>query len=430
MYLFNNKPFRLFDPDGKAGGAPIDETPKEEVIAPEPAVTPEQDQFPDMSKINSVEDVDKFLGDIGDLGDETVLEDENKAEPEPKEPNSEESTDINKKVKDGDTPNPESPVKPEQENNGNNLVLSDEVLTKIVNEKFADKTPEEREKIQKKLESFKGKTFEDVVSALGYSQAHIDKLTALKSKEHKEQFFKPTEKEKNLPVPESSEYREKLILDRVKDNLPKGVDTPPNLDTESPEFMEWYRDFNDYNPIKSRKFLDSIEAESKNIDEAIKQADYVEKHHTEIIANQQNQAVESVNSYFKDKLKIDLKDYGFDFTPDKEGDLAIMDKLIFDQEDGKPDPDLVEYVFGRTPVLKPAAVASKFVRLYLPEITAKREEKIIADARKQAYDAKNTNKELAPSLGPTPTQKKEMTVSDFSQAQTPEEVTAMLKKLP
>jgi hypothetical protein len=366
-----------------------------------------------ISKATSLEELEKI--DVSTEPEKAPVEDtaavtSEETEIKTEEVKKEETVQSTEKTE--EAPKPEE-VAPEKDTvKTDTLVLSDEVLSKM---------PEDKKRV---LEKYKGKTFDEALEALYNSQIQIGKLASNRAREQKEQLFKPTP----AAVPESAEYRDKLILGRVRDILPKEVELPKTLDLKSPEFREWYRDLNVDYPLEAREFLDSLKNESKAVDEAINQAKYVEQNYEKIITGQQNEAINAINSFFKEKIGIDLKDYGYDFTPDEKGDVTLINKLLFN-DDGE-DKNLVEYVFGRTPLLKPDAIATKFVQHELADILKKKEEKLLEQTRREAY--KKINKEpekLDPSFGDKTQQKKGITELDIDKASTLEELAEIEAKL-
>jgi hypothetical protein len=378
-------------------------------------------ELPDLSAISDPEKLDELLANtykepeapeqdkVSDNSDEGQQEDQKTAGDEVKSENKEE---IKPEEKQEETP---------KEDKVSEVILTDELLTKI-GEKLGA-TEEERAKALKKLDSFKGKNLDELVKALAHSQMQIDKLSTEKGKEHKQQLFKPVQKEQLAP--DTPEYRNKLILNRVRDLLPEGVELPPNLDMKSPDFKEWMNDFayNHFNDALD--FKSALTEEIKAVDTVMARAREVEENYSAILDNQQKEAVQQIDGFFK-QFSIDLKEFGHDLTPDAQGDISAINKILFD-ENGNIDDNLVEYIFGRTPVLKPEAIAAKFTQQYLPELIKQKHAKDLENARREAMKLKAEKKEVPPSLGKSPAQKKENSYEDLGQITDPDALDKLLR---
>lgn len=273
------------------------------------------------------------------------------------------------------------------------------------------------------LEKYKGKPLEELAKALVNSQKQIGKLSSEKQKEAKEQFFQKKQPEPE-PVKNTGEYKEKLLLKAVRDLIPEGVELPPNLDIKSKEFREWLTNFTIQDRLASDEFIETLRGEAKAIDEAARQAEYIEQNYEPILAKQMNEAVKGISDY-AERIGISLKDFGYDFTPDANGDIKAIDELLFPE--GQIDNSLVQYLYGEKPLLNPDAIAKKFYMEKLPEIMAKKAE----NDRKEAYKTQVEKKQekLPPSLGINPPQKKELTKNDVASYNSIDSIDAAIREM-
>jgi hypothetical protein len=264
------------------------------------------------------------------------------------------------------------------------LTLTEEAFNKL--------SPEQQTKYAK----FKGKSINDILDSYGNLETYLGKKT-------KEAL---TQKPEQVSVPQTVEQikqtKDNLVVTQLRSKFPS-ANVPDNIDENSPEFIEWLRDFYLENPMQGKRFIDAREQIANEID---KDFDYIQ----DIRENYQtynDQAIESTlenfENYVTNELKVNLKDLGIDLrAKDADGFYNVMNELLNDPTavDNKGlDPKIVQFgksgtPFAGIPVYNLEAAINKITRIY----GAKVYNESLARARKDAVVRSNDKPDVIPSL--------------------------------
>ena len=292
----------------------------------------------------------------------------------------------------------------------------------LVTDEFINALPEEDRRY---VEKFKGqsiaelaKSFANQAKLLGKKKEELIPVTAPEGTPQTIPQTTPQPVAPTTDAPENlakaQEIREKLIIEDIVEKLPfLKENPPPNLDENSPEFIEWYRDLNYNAPHQMRKFENALSGATSLVDGVFKEHDNIVKNFGSINKQKVDADVKFINDYFANELKIDPKTIGFDLTIADDGSNPLIDGLLFNQ--GALDQSLIETKFGK-PIVRDGEIARKFFQVNLPAITKKIQELARIDGVNAALPRTAIPTKEVPSIASAPggMQKKELTVKDVA----------------
>jgi len=364
----------------------------------------------DVSKMTNIDDIDNQLNkfDVEDGIDEhditdgddiktdppadppVVEEDKDKKtdKDEVEDIKSEESTDsLDKKLDEEEKTDPlvdpdkDKSIEPDKDQ----LLLTEEFITKMG---LGD---EEKDYLNK---MWVGKPIAEALKSLTHAQKLIGK--------RKEELFKLPELKTDVKVPDKPKTADEIKLakdDLIFKNL---LAEFPEMPKDPAERKKWLNDLNYEDTERADDFKFKRREIEQDVDSIWKFTADLSQNYPKINSKITQQEVSTITDYIKTLTGIDAKEFGYDFTFDKDGNNAITDELIALADNSEQfDPNVVERYNG-IPVLKQGAMSRKFLERELPNIM----KKAIAVARKQGFEQKS-DKKVAPSLSTAKTSGKE-----------------------
>lgn len=276
----------------------------------------------------------------------------------------------------------------------------------LINEEFISKYDKEEQKI---LQKYVGKPISEIVKAL----ANANELIGRKTEEVKREIFPQSSQDliapkapmvfpKDQKAEEAEALINKLVLDRIQNSKEQigfspDFNFPPTLDIKSPEYKAWYKVENYDHPADLKIFESVAYNERQDLrtgyQEVVRLRDEYKQDNDKIINNE----IVNINEYFQ-RAKINLKDYGVDFSDEK------VENLIFTEDNGKKvlDPTMFDWVNGEIPILKKGALAQKFMNTEGADILGKIRELSLEQGRREGAELnKNTKKPINKGLGNT-----------------------------
>lgn len=307
---------------------------------------------------------------------------------------------------------PEGQVKPKED------VLTDEIISSF--------DPEE----QKYLEKFRDKPIKEALKSLANAQKLIGK---------KRQELITPDTSNNVKPQVNFEDARKIKQDLVINELKRKFPTIeiPTLDRATEEYKLWASDLNYNDPDTFNDFRQELQRVTQEVEKDYNSiADYRENYPTYNQTKIEN-SVKQIESYFKDQLGVNLKDYGVDLNL-SDGSNAILDALLNDPnavDNDNLDPEIISFGKVGTPLqglpfVNEKALINKFIQTYGVKIY----KDSIAKARAEAVQlAQSKDKPtILPSLsgsGVKGQQKKTLTLQDIEQITDDHKIEEMLDEL-
>jgi hypothetical protein len=177
-----------------------------------------------------------------------------------------------------------------------------------------------------------------------------------------------------------------MALNTLKQQFPN-LAIPTN---DEKAFSDYVADLMYSSPIEANRLVNAYANVQQSIEQDFNKIAYTIEHHHEFNQNELGNQVAQINSYVG-QFGVDLKkDLGIDLSVDANGDNKVLNQILCD-ETGQLDRSLVQYV-GNAPLLKPQAIATKFLTVYMPQIV----NKITQKSRGEGYTAATQKKDATP----------------------------------
>jgi len=404
MY-FNNKYFKFFAPDDELGNGENDL---------------------DVNKFEKVEDIDSQLDNIDESpdflkdGDDISLED-NKVEPS--------EAPLEDKVKD-DTSTEEKPKEDDVKAEDKNTVDDDLSLVKeipseedkvetdkeddpsVITSEYIDtiKFSDDAEKNETLKANFKEKYEGKPVGELVKAHAHAQQLIGKKTEIPKLSIDLP-EENKNAPQQpkgkdEIETARDEFVFKQLKQEYPE-------LPKDKAEQKKWLADLNYEDREAADKFLSAKREHTGNLDKVWNATEKLSREYPEINASVTKNEIKAIENYVLEVTGKTVKQLGYDFTIDAEGNNSVIDKLLMDGNNSENFDKEVIQRWNGIPLIRQGSIAKKFVATEGKNFFGK----ALALARQEAVATK-TDKKLAPSLSIQPSkgvERKEVSTDQISQ---------------
>lgn len=313
-----------------------------------------QEEF-DVNSLNTLDEIEAKLTEL----DNVVLQEET-----PDEDKVDTIKDVDEKLKEMESPEKKAPEQTDKaitDKQNNNLLITDEVISKF---------PPEDQKI---LTNFKGKTIEDALKSFVHAQRLVGK------RQEQQPYTPKTETEKN----EIEQVKDNLLLQRMKAKY-----------NDFPENEEQWADLNYDNPRKAFMYMNEEVTEKKRIEQDVSDYMQVKTTYPQINETRIKAEIDNIRTEVE-KLGLKLDEVGVDLSYKEDNEL--LNNLLTDASGTNFDPYVVDMVgFGehRFPLINEVNFRRKILDVLMPKII----ENAKAKARSEGYNQAHNKGKPAPSL--------------------------------